>query len=313
MFAYSFSEIEEFVIRISGDIHSVNDIKNVTELRVAMSDNINMRNILKLSSQFWLVCLILAQVVFVIYLVLGYGLATLESQIEGWNKFNETAYKDGDTIGNIAYGLHVLLAIVMIIGGSLQLIPKIRQRFITFHKINGRVFVSLACTISLAGMYLIIFRGTVGDLFMHSMTFFSGTVVLVASFYAVKAARSRNIKLHSDWALRLFLAANGVLFFRLIIFAWFMIFGTLGVNTDDFTGPTVYAVSVSAYLLPLIIFEWYRRTQRQLGAVSTTVNTGSLLKFGSYALSGCLGIIGLVFMLGLFGITLGSWYPSVFS
>ena len=279
---------------------------------MAMSDNINVKNTLKLSGQFWLICLMLAQVVFVVYLGLGYGLTTLESQIEGWNKFNETAYKDGDTIGNIAYGLHVLLAIVMIIGGSLQLIPKIRQRFINFHKINGRVFVLLACTISLAGMYLITFRGTVGDLFMHSMTFFSGTVVLVASFFAVKAARSRKLKLHSDWALRLFLAANGVLFFRLIIFAWFMIFGTLGVNTDDFTGPTVYAVSVSAYLLPLIIFEWYRRMKSKLDTISKTDKVTQKTSLNIYALSVCLTLVGLVFLIGLFGITLGSWYPSLF-
>jgi uncharacterized membrane protein len=201
----------------------------------------------------------------------------------------------------------------MIVGGTLQLLPQIRKRFIEFHKFNGRVFVVLACTISLAGMYLITSRGTVGDLFMQSMTFFSGLVVLVSSFLAVKAARSRNIKLHSEWAIRLFLAANGVLFFRLIIFAWFMVFGALGVNTDDFTGPTVYAVSVSAYLLPLIMFELYRRMQRQLDVASKTASVGSMLQISTYALSVSLFFIGLVFLLGLFGITLGNWYPSVFS
>jgi hypothetical protein len=162
-------------------------------------------------------------------------------------------------------------------------------------------------------MYLITSRGTVGDLFMHSMTFFSGLVVLLASFLAVKAARSRNIKLHSEWAIRLFLAANGVLFFRLIIFAWFMVFGALGVNTDDFTGPTVYAVSVSAYLLPLVIFEWYRRLHRQLSDASKLTSVQSNIMLKTYAISICLILIGMIFLIGLFGITLGSWYPSLFT
>jgi hypothetical protein len=278
-----------------------------------MSDVTKVRKTLTLSTQFWLISLIAAQIVFVLYLILGYGLSTVENQLEAWNKFNDTAFKDGDTLGNLAYGMHVLLAIVMIVGGTLQLLPQIRQRFIVFHKFNGRVFVVLACTISLAGMYLITSRGTVGDLFMHSMTFFSGLVVLLASFLAVKAARSRNIKLHSEWAIRLFLAANGVLFFRLIIFAWFMVFGALGVNTDDFTGPTVYAVSVSAYLLPLVIFEWYRRLHRQLSDASKLTSVQSNIMLKTYAISICLILIGMIFLIGLFGITLGSWYPSLFT
>ncbi|GBL04401.1 hypothetical protein KUL10_17070 [Glaciecola sp. KUL10] len=278
-----------------------------------MSDVTKVRKTLTLSTQFWLISLIAAQIVFVLYLILGYGLSTVENQLEAWNKFNDTAFKDGDTLGNLAYGMHVLLAIVMIVGGTLQLLPQIRQRFIVFHKFNGRVFVVLACTISLAGMYLITSRGTVGDLFMHSMTFFSGLVVLLASFLAVKAARSRNIKLHSEWAIRLFLAANGVLFFRLIIFAWFMVFGALGVNTDDFTGPTVYAVSVSAYLLPLVIFEWYRRLHRQLSDTSKLTSVQSNIMLKTYAISICLILIGMIFLIGLFGITLGSWYPSLFT
>lgn len=278
-----------------------------------MSDVTKVRKTLTLSTQFWLISLIAAQIVFVLYLILGYGLSTVENQLEAWNKFNDTAFKDGDTLGNLAYGMHVLLAIVMIVGGTLQLLPQIRKRFIEFHKFNGRVFVVLACTISLAGMYLIISRGTVGDLFMQSMTFFSGLVVLVSSFLAVKAARARNIKLHSEWAIRLFLAANGVLFFRLIIFAWFMVFGALGVNTDDFTGPTVYAVSVSAYLLPLVIFEWYRRLHRQLSDASKLTSVQSNIMLKTYAISICLILIGMIFLIGLFGITLGSWYPSLFT
>nr|WP_136252511.1 DUF2306 domain-containing protein [Ningiella ruwaisensis] len=253
-----------------------------------------------IGTRLWLSCLILAQIIFITYLMLGYGLASIENRIEDWNKFNNTAYVSNDTLGNFFYGLHVLLAIVMIAGGSLQLIPSIRNRFISFHRLNGRLYLSLACVISIAGMYLILVRGTVGDLFLHSMTFFSGLVVLSSSFFAIKAIRGKDIKRHQTWAIRLFLAANGVLFFRLFIFGWFLLFGPLGVNTSDFTGPTVYAVSICSYVLPLLIFEWYRYAIRN-NSRKSKVSLGLVLS-----------LISLIFLTGLIGITMGNWYPSLF-
>lgn len=259
----------------------------------------NAHKMLNASKGFWFISLVLAQLVFVTYLALGYGIAAAGANFADWNKFNATAYAADDTVGNFAYGLHVLLAIIMIIGGSLQLIPQIRQRFRRFHRINGRVFVTLACTISLAGLYLIVFRGTVGNILLHSLTAFSGFVVLVSSYYAVRAARSRDFTSHQTWAIRLFLAANGVLFFRLIMYAWLLSFGTLGINTEDFTGPTVVAISVSSYILPLLIFEFVRRSQ----------NAKSTIR--AYFSSAMLITIGLLFLFGLFGITLASWYPAI--
>ncbi len=255
---------------------------------------------LQMSKKFWFISLVSAQIVFVTYLALGYGMSALSANILQWNKFNDTAYIENDALGNTIYGLHVLLAIIMIIGGSLQLIPKLRARYSKFHRINGRVFVALACTISLAGLYLITVRGTIGNSLMHSLTTFSGLVVLVSSFFAVAAARKRNTSLHQTWAIRLFLAANGVLFFRLLIFAWFLVFGTLGVNTQDFTGPTVVSISMCSYVLPLIIFELVRKAERSSHASI------------QYASSLVLTVIGLCFFIGLFGISLARWYPTIF-
>lgn len=252
------------------------------------------------SSRAWFVCLLFAQSVFVTYLALGYGMASIQNQLAKWNTFNNTAFVEGDTLGNLFYGLHVLLAIVMILGGSLQLIPNIRNRYLGFHRYNGRFFVMLACTISLAGMYLILVRGTVGNAFLHAMTFLSGIMVLVASFFAIRAAMKKRIACHEVWATRLFLAANGVLFFRLFIFAWFMLFGALGVNTEDFTGPTVYAMSVCSYVLPLLVFEWVRYTKKNKAEVHQML-VGILMT-----------LIACVFLIGLVGITLSNWYPSLF-
>ncbi len=255
--------------------------------------------ILKLSKRFWFICLAASQLVFVTYLALGYGFSALNADPAKWNNFNATAYVAEDTLGNTIYGIHVLFAIVMIVGGSLQLIPTIRNKLPRFHRINGRLFVVLACTIALAGMYLIIVRGTVGNTLMHSMTFFAGTVVLVSSYFAVLTARKKQFNHHQIWAIRLYLAANGVLFFRLTLFAWFIVFGSIGINTKDFTGPTLVMISVSSYILPLFLFELLRYAEK----TRNTVIKGLMITI--------LLVISLVFLVGLFGISAGSWFPAL--
>lgn len=252
------------------------------------------------SQKTWFICLLIAQVFFVLYLALGYGFTGIESGMSAWSRFNDTAYIENDTLGNSIYAAHVLLAIVMIIGGSLQLIPTIRQRFRRFHRINGRVFVALACTISMAGLYLIIVRGTVGNALLHSLTSFAGFVVLMSSIFAIKAAINRDFERHKIWAIRLYLAANGVLFFRLVFFAWLMVFGTLGINIETFTGPTVVTISVCAYVLPIFIAELSR-----YASTSPSANLKLLC-------SALLFIISAVFLIGLFGLVMGNWYPAIF-
>lgn len=256
---------------------------------------IQPKTLLSNSKKIWFLCLLLAQICFVIYLVLGYGLTSMTTGISDWNHLNSTAYIANDPTGNLMYAAHVLLAIVMIIGGSLQLIPSIREKHYQFHRINGRIFVLLACTISFAGIYLILTRGTF-DWFI----IFDGCLVILSSILAVRAARKSNIKLHKIWAIRLYLAANGVLFFRLMIFAWFLTFGALGIDTATFTGPTVLAISVCSYVIPLFIAELIRYAENTTNKVITITSASIMI------------LISIIFLVGLFGIVLAEWYPKIF-
>ena len=251
------------------------------------------------SQQMWFASLFIAQVIFVIYLAAGYGASLFSNNIAQWNQFNPTAYVSSDPVGNTMYGMHVLLAMVMIIGGSLQFIPSIRSRFSRFHRYNGRVFVLFACIISLAGMYLIVVRGTVGNTLMHSLTASSGVIVLVSSYFVIKTARRRQFLQHQQWVLHLFVAANGVLFFRLCLFAWMMLFGTMGINTKDFTGPTVVALSALCYVGAHVILLAIRFANK------------TRFNFIRFILGAMLAVISAVFLLGLFGIVMASWYPAV--
>ena len=270
-----------------------------TTTSASTKQTLPLKKFLNFSLATWLSVLIFAQLIFVSYLVLGYGLTAATSGWSTWNQLNNSAYVENDMQSNLAYATHVLLAIAMILGGSMQMLPSVRNRFRKFHRINGRVVVTLACLISLAGMYLIIFRGTVGNLLMHSLTTFGGLMILISSFMSIKAARNKNFEQHKIWAIRLYLAANGVLFFRLIMFAWLSVFGTLGINIKDFTGVTVVCISISSYVLPLLIAEWVRYAKY-------TTNPVTIIFCGVLMLA-----ISAVFLLGLFAISVGNWYPSV--
>ena len=83
---------------------------------------------LEYSKKLWFISLLMAQTCFVVYLILGYGMTGLTTGLSGWNRLNNTAYVANDATGNLMYAVHVLFAVVMILGGSLQLIEKLRTK-----------------------------------------------------------------------------------------------------------------------------------------------------------------------------------------
>src|SRR5262245_39567802 len=100
---------------------------------------------------FWFCVTLIGQWVFLYYIVAFYGPAALSGDFEAWNRHPMTshAFRPGDLVGNIAFGAHVLLAAIIALGGTLQLIPQIRARALPFHRWNGRVFVITAIAAAL--------------------------------------------------------------------------------------------------------------------------------------------------------------------
>lgn len=223
----------------------------------------------------------------------------MSADLARWNQFNSGAFKPSNPAGNLAYGLHVLLAIVMIAGRPLPLIPALRVRYQRLHKINGYTFVTLAVCISMAGQYLLWTRGTVNTLSMHLMTSFNG-IVVVSAIMDVKAARNKRIAIHQVWAVRLFLAANSVSFFRILLFGWLMIFGQAGIDFSTFSRPAVVAISIGSYILPLLMFEWYG-----YGLTAQSV-------FATVSITMAMGLAVVCFSVGTFGVVAGNWYPTIF-
>ena len=66
----------------------------------------------------------------------------------------------GDVIGNLFFAAHVVVAVVLTFGGTLQLVPQIRKYALAFHRWNGRLFMIAAFAAALGGLYLEWVRGT---------------------------------------------------------------------------------------------------------------------------------------------------------
>ena len=107
---------------------------------------------------------------------------------------------------------------------------------------------------------------------------------------------------HRQWALRLFLVANSVWFFRIGLMFWFMVNqGPAGIDVETFTGPTLWVLSYAQFLLPLAMLELYLRAQ------------SSRVSGFKYCVATLISISALITIMGVFAAITGMWFPSIMS
>lgn len=119
---------------------------------------------LRAAATSWFVVAVLGQMMLAIYVVGFYWRAAFAGHFEKWNEVLEHGYIAGDTLGNLVLALHLAFAVVVTVGGPLQLVPIVRNRWPTFHHWNGRVYLASVVVMSLGGLFMIITRGATGDL-----------------------------------------------------------------------------------------------------------------------------------------------------
>ena len=128
-------------------------------------------SILQRAASLWFLVAVLGQLIFVVYIVAFYGRGVLAGDLALWNQVLAAGYVPGNTMGNTALAVHLLLAAVITIAGPLQLIPRVRARVPRFHRWSGRVYMVTACIMSLTGLYLIWVKGgVVGGVVQHTGT-----------------------------------------------------------------------------------------------------------------------------------------------
>lgn len=257
--------------------------------------------ILQISAMVWLGVAMLGQLLFAIYVAGFYGLAAMHGNPQAWNRVLPHGYVAGDTFFNGVLGLHLAFAVLIILGGVLQLMPRMRRRMPAFHRWNGRVYLLAACVLAIGGLAMVWIRGgMVGDLPQHVGV--SVNAVLIVTFAAIawRYARTRQMDSHRRWALRLFLAVSGVWFFRVGLMFWILVNqGPRGFDPQSFTGPALSALSFAQFLVPLAVLELYFLAQaRRIPRVQ-------------HAMAAALGLLTLLMSVGIGAATAFMWLPRI--
>lgn len=252
------------------------------------------------SAQGWFGVAIAGQLVFVTYLLAFYVLSALRGDIASWNKVLPNGHVPGDTAGNIALGVHLIVAAIVTIGGPLQLIPRIRASFPVFHRWNGRVYAATVVAGALTGLYVLWTRPHGGGTLQHMGISVNAVLIVVAAVVSVRHAMAGRLAVHRRWALRLFLLVCGSWFFRVGLMFWIAANGgPAGFDPKTFTGPALTALGFLQYLLPLALLELYFAARERFGAA------------GRVAVSATLVVATCAMAVGIVVASMAMWLPHI--
>lgn len=264
-----------------------------------LDDPLHARSILKVAATFWLVVAIAGQSVFVAYIASFYGGAAITGNLTQWNKILVAGYIRGDSIGNAALAAHLALAILITVGGPLQLVPGMRTRWPALHRWIGRSYLTVAVLTSVAGVFMVWTRNVSGDLPQHIGVTLNAVLIVACAALALHHALRRQIVAHRKWALRLFIVVSGSWFFRVGLLFWLMVNGRpVGFDADAFVGPTLSILTFAESLVPLAVLEVYLR--------ACEGRPGDKL-----ASAGLLFVITLAMAAGIAGAAMVMWLPHL--
>ena len=255
---------------------------------------------LQFSGISWFLVAALGQWIFVYYLTAHYPPIIANKGMPGLADTSMPGgYVPGDLAGNLAITGHVLIAIIIIGGGPLQLIPAIRNRFRAFHRWMGRTYVMFSVLTSTAGLYLVWTRGVPGGMVGHIAISLDAILIYVFAGIAVYFAMTRQIDRHRRWAMRLFMVVSAVWFFRIGIMFWFMTTGGIGIDPETFEGPALKVLYFGQMFIPLAILQLYFNAQDS--------DRGALKIIAAVTVLATTAVTAI----GTFAATMGMWLPRL--
>ena len=256
---------------------------------------------LKAATRLWFGVTVVGQLIFAFTVASFYGMAAVRgNSARAWSGHITHGYVPGDIMGNLAVYVHLMSAPIVILAGMIQLIPRIRERAPVFHRWNGRLYVVSAFTISLAGLYMIWIRGSVGDLIEHLGSSLMAVLIIVCAVMALRYALARDFRTHRRWALRLYLVVSASLFIRAGFFlSIFLNHGPFGFDPTTFSGPFLTFMNFAQYVVPLAVLELYLRAKDSPGALRRMATAGVLF------------VLTLGMGAGICVVTMAVWMPQV--
>jgi hypothetical protein len=269
---------------------------DVTTSKIA-SSSIKGRSgeiLLRRSGLIWFCIAAVGQAAFIWMILAHFGRRTLTGDFAGWNdKPLIKGYVPGDDAGNLMFAVHVLLAAVVTLGGLMQMIPALRRRAPGLHRWNGRVFLVTAVVMAVGGLWLTWGRGTYLSLISAVAVSVDGILILIFGALAWRTAVRRDFETHRRWAMRAFLAVNGVWFLRVGLMAWAIATGGLGMN-ETLSGPADVVLQFGAYLIPLAMLETYVRAGRSSEPVAKRLAAAGMILAAAVTALGVFGAIAFM-------------------
>ena len=238
----------------------------------------------------WFVTLAIGQLIFAGFQMLHYGGAALRGDFADWSLGTKTRFATGDDTGNTMFAIHIGFSVMITVSGLLQLLPQVRRKAIYVHRWSGRIFLVCVIILALGGLYLTWIRGAVSTDIRKVSVSLNGLLMLWFAIAAWRAVRRRDIASHRRWALRAFMMASGVWFFRVGLVAWYVVWADAppGAN-DDFSGWFDILWGFGNFLLPLAILEMYFRVEREKTSRARGAYVIGLYGLTAYMAAGIIG------------------------
>jgi hypothetical protein len=250
--------------------------------------------VLQATGVFWFLVAVAGQIAFAAHVFLFYGGRAADGNVEAMNKRLINGIIEGDPFGNFVLVLHLVFAFVITLGGPIQLIPQIRNRWPTFHHWNGRVYLLAALVMAVGGLWMVWTRGVLGGPANHLGISLNALFIVFFAIFAVKNAIARDIDTHRRWALRLFLAVSGVWFIRIGYASWIILNqGPLGM-TDNLDGPFDTFVALASFTIPLMVLELYVRAQDSRAAAPKLAMSTLVLAVTALTALGAFGTVTIM-------------------
>lgn len=248
---------------------------------------------LKYSTVFWFLTMLAGQWFFFYYIFAFYGFSVINDNIEIWNRWEPLGakpYLAGDFSGNLAFAAHAIGAGIVAFGGALQLIPKLRNSFPRFHRINGYLYLTTVFCLAVSGFYLVWIRDPDPIDLSGVGTSINGILILAFAYFTVRFAIKRDIVNHRKWALRLFLVSNAQWLLRVGTFSYLISGNMLGLS-PAFGDPFFSLWTFGCFVLPLAMLQFYFYAKEQKN------------RRVKYVASGLLSLLTILMIVGMVGFT----------
>lgn len=269
---------------MSSEIH-LNKPKNVTAPFVRL-----------LATTVWI-----STVLFGLYILAFYATSLIKGNPIQWNKTLPGLYGVNTNIATTGIGFHFAAGGIILILGCIQLIDKLREKFLNFHKWVGILYILASLIAAIGGLTFILVKGTIGGTIMDIGFSLYGFLMIIAAIFTLKNALSKNIVQHKVWAFRLFALAVGSWLYRMDYGFWFILADGVG-HAKNFQGPFDQVMAFFFYIPNLIIVEIILRSKKE-----------TLPKYLNFGFSVIFILATVFIMIGTYFFTKQYWGPAILS